>query len=198
LFANQRSLKLIFFVVRPRKTEIIISIMTRLCCIALVLIGLSISAAPIDFKFDPNVRRPVEKKDVPVTDPFLIENGKRSGVEILPSGVQIELLSDGYGRHPKLSDTVIIDYVGWLPNGTVFDNTKLRGERATFEVAGVVPGFAEGLMSIRMGGKAKVYIPGHLGYGKKGSGKAIPPDATLIFEIEIHDVKEGSSSAYLR
>ena len=172
--------------------------MIRLCCLALALMTLSISAAPIDFKFDPNVRRPVEDKVVPITDPFLIENGKRTGVETLPSGVQVELLSDGYGRLPKLSDTVIIDYVGWLPNGNVFDNTKIRGEPATFAVAGVVPGFAEGLMNIRMGGKAKIYIPGHLGYGKKGSGKAIPPDATLIFEIEIHDVQEGSSDAYLR
>jgi FKBP-type peptidyl-prolyl cis-trans isomerase FklB len=163
--------------------------MTRVCCVIMVLISLSVRGAPLDFKFDPNVRRPVEDP-VTVTDPFLVENAKREGVETLPSGVQIQRIEEGYGRMPSLEDMVVIDYVGWLPDGTVFDSTIRRGETASFRVAGVVPGFAEGLMHMRMGGKARVYIPGHLGYGKKGSGDIIPPDATLIFEITIHEVKE--------
>ena len=104
--------------------------------------------------------------------------------------VQIQRIEEGYGLLPALDDMVEIDYVGWLPDGTVFDSTIRRGETATFNVAGVVPGFAEGLMHTRMGGKSRIYIPGHLGYGKKGSGDIIPPDATLIFEITVHEVRK--------
>jgi FKBP-type peptidyl-prolyl cis-trans isomerase FklB len=150
---------------------------------------LDAAAASLDFKFDPDVRRPVEKAPN-ITDPFLMENAKREGVVVLPSGVQIEMLSVGYGRKPTEKDSVVIDYNGWLSDGTLFDSSYKRGQPATFSVAGVVPGFAEGLMNIRMGGHAKVYIPSYLGYGKKGSGRAVPPDSTLVFEIEILDVIE--------
>ena len=163
--------------------------MRRLVILLCVFFSGLLWGAPIDFKFDPNVRRPLEKKPV-ITDPYLIENGKREGVKILPSGVQVEILSDGYGRLPQISDTVIIDYMGWLTNGELFDSSYKRGKPATFPVAGVVPGFSEGLQNIRMGGKARVYIPSYLGYGKKGSGPLVPPDSTLIFEIEVLDVIE--------
>lgn len=163
--------------------------MTRYVYLALVLVTLSLSAAPIDFKFDPDVRRPSDKETA-VIDPFLTENAKREGVEVLPSGVQIERLREGYGRFPTIDDYVVIDYNGWLTNGQLFDSSYERGQPASFSVAGVVPGFSEGLQHIRMGGKAKVYIPSHLGYGKKGSGRAVPPNSTLVFEIEIHDVKQ--------
>ena len=163
--------------------------MTRFCFLAIISIGLSLGAAPIDFKFDPNVRRPVEKKPA-ITDPFLVKNAERDGVKVLPSGLQIEMLVDGYGRLPAEHDTVLINYNGWLTDGFLFDSSYKRGKPATFPVSGVVPGFSEGLQNIRMGGKAKIYIPSYLGYGKKGSGRAIPPDSTLIFEIEILDVIE--------
>ena len=146
-------------------------------------------AAGLNFKFDPDARRPIEGTPK-ITDPYMIKNGKREGVVTLPSGVQIEMLTVGYGRKPTERDTVIIDYNGWLTNGTLFDSSYERGQPATFAVAGVVPGFSESLMNIRMGGHAKVYIPSHLGYGKKGSGRSVPPNSTLVFEIEILDVIE--------
>ncbi|MCB1120534.1 MAG: FKBP-type peptidyl-prolyl cis-trans isomerase [Verrucomicrobiae bacterium] len=162
--------------------------MKRMVLTFLLFAGISLVGAPIDFKFDPNVRRPTEKPVI-ITDPFLIENGKREGVETLPSGVQIQRIEEGYGKFPEMSDEVEIDYVGWLPDGTVFDSSIRRGQHATFPMSGVVPGFAEGLSHVRMGGKARIWIPSHLGYGKKGSGDVIPPDTTLVFEVTIYEIK---------
>ena len=163
--------------------------MNRLTCLLILLTGLSLQAGRLDFKFDPDARRPVQETPK-VTDPFLLKNAKREGIVVLPSGLQIEMLSVGYGRKPRSSDTVVIDYNGWLPDGTLFDSSYKRGQPSTFSVMGVVPGFSEALQNIRMGGHAKVYILSYLGYGKKGSPGVIPPDATLVFEIEILDVIE--------
>jgi len=163
--------------------------MVRISLLLIILVPALVLAAPIDFKFDPDARRPIEKPPK-ITDPFLIENGKRDEVKVLASGLQVEILSDGYGRLPKYVDTVVIDYQGWLTNGLVFDSSYKRGRPGTFQVAGLVAGFSEGLQHIRMGGKARLYIPSYLAYGKKGSPGLIPPDSTLVFEIEVLDVIE--------
>ena len=163
--------------------------MTRLICLWMLLLGLSVHGQGLNFKFDPDARRVPEEAPT-ITDPFLIKNAQRDGVVVLPSGLQIEMLSEGYGRKPTATDTVVIDYKGYLTDGTVFDSSYKRGQPGTFHVSGVVAGFSEGLQNIRMGGHAKIYIPSYLGYGKKGSQGVIPPNATLIFEIEIHDVIE--------
>ena len=164
--------------------------MTRFICLCLALLGLSLHGQGLNFKFDPNARRAPVEGTPKVTDPFLIKNGEREEVEVFPSGLQIEMLSEGYGRKPGPYDTVVIDYNGWLTDGTLFDSSYKRGKPGTFHVSGVVPGFSEGLQNIRMGGHAKIYIPSYLGYGPKGSSGVVPPNATLIFEIEIHDVIE--------
>ena len=148
----------------------------------------SLGGAPLDFTYKPPPAKPVQS--VEITDPFLLQNAKRDGVKMLPSGVQIEMITEGYGRFPNRSDKVVINYTGYLTDGTMFDTSTKNPEPATFPVSGVVPGFAEGLMNVRMGGRAKIYIPSHLAYGSKGSGKRVPPDSTLIFEIEILDVIE--------
>tara|TARA_Y100000588_G_scaffold85773_1_gene91087 strand:- start:3789 stop:4376 length:588 start_codon:yes stop_codon:yes gene_type:complete len=190
LIASEVVLWIARFVIEPaRKILCAEKAMVRIALVLIALIPALTLAAPIDFKYDPDVRRPVEKPPK-ITDPFLIENGKRDGVKLLESGLQVEILSDGYGRMPKFTDTVIIDYQGWLTTGLVFDSSYKRGRPGTFQVAGLVPGFSEGLQHIRMGGKARLYIPSYLGYGKKGSGETIPPDSTLVFEIEVLDVIE--------
>ena len=163
--------------------------MTRLTCLLILILALSVQGQGLNFKFDPDARRPVQETPK-ITDPYLIKNAKRKGVVVLPSGLQVEMLSEGYGRKPGPSDRVVIDYNGWLTDGTLFDSSYKRGEPGTFHVSGVVAGFSEGLQQIRMGGNAKIYIPSYLAYGKKGSPGAVPPNSTLIFEIEIHDVVE--------
>ena len=93
--------------------------MWRIACLLLTLTSAAVSGAPLDFKFDPDARRPSVKPDTP-TDPWLLKNGQREGVETLPSGVQIEMLETGYGRLPTIDDTVIIHYSGWLTDGQLF------------------------------------------------------------------------------
>ncbi len=156
-------------------------ILLAICCHSLSGVG---------FNFEFKDKAPVEAlPKVNISDPFLIENAKRPEVKVMPSGLQIEMFEEGYGRLANRSDVVVINYNGFLTDGTLFDSSYKRGMPATFPVDGVVPGFAEALMNIRMGGKAKVYIPSYLGYGSKGSGQAVPPNATIIFEIEVLDVK---------
>ena len=161
--------------------------MIRLICLCMLFTGLSVQGQGLNFKFDPDANRPV-RETPEITDPFLIKNAKRKGVVVLPSGLQVEMLREGYGRKPTASDRVVIDYNGWLTDGTLFDSSYKRGEPGTFHVSGVVAGFSEGLQQIRMGGHAKIYIPSYLAYGKKGSPGAVPPNSTLVFEIEIHEV----------
>ena len=116
---------------------------------------------------------------------FLKQNGKLQGVRTLPSGLQIKMLSEGKGRQPKSTDTVVVHYRGRLINGTEFDSSFKRGNPATFRLNQVIKGWTEGMQLLREGGKAELYIPSSLGYGAQGSGALIGPDEALIFEVEL-------------
>jgi FKBP-type peptidyl-prolyl cis-trans isomerase len=116
---------------------------------------------------------------------FLAENGKKEGVKTTSSGLQYKILKEGEGRSPKVSDTVVVHYKGTLINGKEFDSSYKRGEPATFPLSGVIKGWTEGLLYLREGGKAMLYIPSDLAYGSRGAGADIGPDETLIFEVEL-------------
>lgn len=108
------------------------------------------------------------------------------------SGLKYSVLAKGKeGPHPTLADTVTVHYTGWLTNGTVFDSSVKRGKPAEFKVGGVVQGWREGLQLMSPGSKFKFTIPPELGYGKQGAGRSIPPDSTLIFEVELISIKRG-------
>lgn len=123
-------------------------------------------------------------------DAFFTENKKRPGVVALPSGLQYEILKAGdpSGIKPTIIDTVEVHYVGSLTNGNVFESSVSRGESVTFALNRVIRGWTEALQLMTKGAKWKVFIPSELGYGDAGSGQ-IPPGATLIFEIELLEVK---------
>ena len=125
------------------------------------------------------------------SDVFFNENKKRKGVIALPNGLQYEVLKAGTagGIKPTPVDTVVVHYVGTTTDGKEFDNSIKRGEPATFPLGGVIRGWTEILQLMTKGDKWKVYIPSELGYGERGAGAAIPPNATLIFEIELLDIK---------
>lgn len=125
---------------------------------------------------------------------FLAENKKRNGVISLPNGLQYEVLTAGDPNaiKPTAADTVVVHYVGTLIDGKGFDSSVERGEPATFPVGGVIRGWTEILQLMPKGSKWKVYIPSDLAYGDRGAGGAIPPGATLIFEINLLDVKPAS------
>jgi FKBP-type peptidyl-prolyl cis-trans isomerase FklB len=121
---------------------------------------------------------------------FLEMNKKQPGVVTLPSGLQYKVLVAGKGKMPKLSSTVTTQYSGKLLDGTEFDSSYKRGEAATFPCSGVIKGWTEALQLMKEGSKWELYVPGDLAYGPAGfGGGVIPPNATLIFQVELVSVK---------
>ena len=120
---------------------------------------------------------------------YLTENAKKDGVITLPSGLQYQVLQEGNGKSPKATDKVVCHYEGMLVDGTMFDSSIQRGEPATFPLNGVIAGWTEGLQLMKEGAKYRFFIPYQLGYGERGAGASIPPFATLIFDVELIEVK---------
>ncbi|MEO7800485.1 MAG: FKBP-type peptidyl-prolyl cis-trans isomerase [Ginsengibacter sp.] len=119
---------------------------------------------------------------------FLDSNKKRSGVITLPSGLQYEIIKEGTGSKPKITDTVKAHYAGTTIDGTEFDNSYKRGQPLEIPVGGVIQGWVEALQLMPVGSKWKLFIPSDLGYGDRGAGEAIPGGAALIFDIELIDI----------
>ncbi len=120
---------------------------------------------------------------------FLAENAKREEVTVLPSGLQYEVLAEGDGPKPTASSKVTVHYHGTLTDGTVFDSSVERGQPATFGVNQVIKGWTEALQLMPQGAKWKLFIPSDLAYGSRGAGPKIGPYSTLVFEVELLEVK---------
>ena len=115
---------------------------------------------------------------------FFKTNGAKPGVITRPSGLQYKIIKDGTGASPKATDSVTVHYAGRLLDGTEFDSSIKRGEPATFGVGQVIKGWTEALQLMKVGSKWEVYIPSELAYGAPGR-PGIPPNALLIFEVEL-------------
>lgn len=105
------------------------------------------------------------------------------------SGLKYRVLRKGSGPTPSASDAVVAHYKGWLDNGTIFDSSYRRGEPTPFPLNQVIAGWTEGLQLIGEGGMIDLVIPPSLGYGSRGAGAAVPPNATLHFLVELKKVQ---------
>jgi FKBP-type peptidyl-prolyl cis-trans isomerase FklB len=122
-------------------------------------------------------------------DDFLSANKGKEGVVALPSGLQYKILTAGTGPKPTASDTVACNYKGTLINGTEFDSSYKRGQPTKFPVNGVIKGWTEALQLMPVGSKWQLFIPSDLAYGE-GGNQGIPPNSTLIFEVELVSIEE--------
>lgn len=116
---------------------------------------------------------------------FLANNAKKPGVISLPSGVQYKVITEGKGASPTEDDNLIAHYSGTLIDGTEFDSSYKRGTPLKFQMSNVIKGWGEVMKLMSPGSKWEVYIPADMAYGAKGAGKAIGPNQTLIFTIEL-------------
>lgn len=120
---------------------------------------------------------------------FLSDNKLVEGVVTTNSGLQYRILTEGKGQQPASSDTVVTHYRGTLINGTEFDSSYKRNKPATFRVDGVIKGWTEALQLMKTGAKWQLFIPPELAYGNRAVGQHIKANSTLIFEIELLEIK---------
>lgn len=120
---------------------------------------------------------------------FLAENAKKSDIITTKSGLQYQILQQGTGKSPKLTSTVKVNYEGRLIDGTVFDSSIARNHPVEFKLNQVISGWTEGVQTMKEGGKSRFFVPSNLAYGDVGAGDAIGPNSTLIFDIELLEVK---------
>ncbi len=114
---------------------------------------------------------------------------KEKGAVKTASGMVYHSLKDGKGQSPTASSTVEVNYRGTLTNGKEFDSSYKRKQSISFPLSGVIPCWTEGVQLMKVGGKAKLVCPPELAYGARGAGSAVPPNATLIFEVELLGIK---------
>ena len=120
---------------------------------------------------------------------FLEANGKKEGVTTTASGLQYKVIQPGTGPQPSATDTVNVHYKGTFLDGKTFDSSYDRGQPISFPLNGVIAGWTEGVQLMPVGATYEFYIPSNLAYGERGAGGVIPPNSTLIFVVELLEIK---------
>ncbi|NDP38632.1 MAG: FKBP-type peptidyl-prolyl cis-trans isomerase [Rhodoferax sp.] len=118
-------------------------------------------------------------------DATLEAAAKEAGAVVTSSGLVYRSLQDGAGASPKASDTVKVNYRGTFPDGKEFDSSYKRNQAIEFPLGNVIKCWTEGVQRMKVGGKAKLTCPAAIAYGERGAGGVIPPNATLLFEVEL-------------
>lgn len=127
-------------------------------------------------------------------DAYLAEHKTKEGVKTTASGLQYKVIKEGDGAQPKDTDTVKVHYTGKLLNGNVFDSSVDRGQPATFQVNRVIKGWTEALQLMKVGSKWELTIPSEIAYGPNGSGARIPPNAVLVFDVELLNIEPPTTA----
>ena len=121
---------------------------------------------------------------------FLAQNAERVEVEVLPSGLQYEVLVAAEGPNPSADSQVTTHYEGRLIDDTVFDSSIARGSPASFRLNQVIAGWTEALQLMSPGAKWRLFVPSELAYGERGAGQLIGPHATLVFDVELISIDD--------
>ncbi len=123
------------------------------------------------------------------SDAVLADAAKEPGAKVTDSGLVIRMLKEGKGAQPNAASTVRVHYKGTFPDGKEFDSSHKRGEPIEFPLTGVIKCWTEGVAMMKVGGTAKLTCPSSIAYGARGAGGVIPPNATLVFEVELLGVR---------
>ena len=132
----------------------------------------------------------VAAKEAAASNSYLEQFESDESIVNTASGALLKMLEEGTGETPGAADTVMVHYEGTLIDGTVFDSSLSRGSPATFPLSGVIPCWTEGLQKIKVGGKAQLICPANTAYGERGVPPKIGPGATLIFEVNLLEIKQ--------
>ena len=132
----------------------------------------------------------VAAKEAAASNSYLEQFESDESIVKTASGALVKMLEEGTGETPGAADTVMVHYEGTLIDGTVFDSSLSRGSPATFPLSGVIPCWTEGLQKIKVGGRAQLICPANTAYGERGVPPKIGPGATLIFEVNLLEIKQ--------
>jgi FKBP-type peptidyl-prolyl cis-trans isomerase FkpA len=148
----------------------------KTCLISVVASALLLSAAP-------HAQAQMKSEAV------LIEAAKEPNAKVTASGLVIRMMKEGKGEQPNAASTVKVHYKGTFPDGKEFDSSYKRNEPIEFPLSGVIKCWTEGVALMKVGGAAKLTCPSAIAYGARGAGGVIPPNATLVFEVELLGVR---------
>ncbi len=133
----------------------------------------------------------MKAKNKTAGETYLAENKKKKGVTVTASGLQYEIIKKGEGKNATATDTVKVEYVGKLIDGTEFDSTAKHGEPAEFQVDQVIKGWSEALQLMNAGSKLHLVIPTELAYGENGAAPMIEPNSVLVFDVEMVSITQA-------
>ena len=150
----------------------LISISVSIACATLIAAALSVTSA-------------AHAQTAATGNPVTAASAKEEGAVVTATGLVYRSLKDGTGASPTASDKVKVHYRGTLPDGKEFDSSYKRNEAIEFPLNGVIKCWTEGVQRMKVGGKAKLTCPASIAYGERGAGGVIPPNATLLFEVEL-------------
>ncbi|MBZ4418636.1 FKBP-type peptidyl-prolyl cis-trans isomerase [Myxococcus sp. RHSTA-1-4] len=155
------------------------------------------TAPEVDAKeYGPKLQALAKSRQAQANTAALERNAKEPGAVKLPSGVIYRETQAGTGKSPRATDTVKVHYEGRLVDGTVFDSSARRGIPVEFPLNGVIPCWTQGVAKMKVGGKAKLTCPGNTAYGERPPpGSRIPPNAVLVFDVELVDIPGDTSKA---